>query len=139
MMCERGSSETSRCSCGGIALWAVSTVPTTLAWVSMTPFGVPVVPLVKMISNRSLGTGRGQPATCSAQSAGQAGSGPAARSSTVEVGKWSRPASRGSGESRPVPMASRRASAFAAIRSTASGAIRRSSGTTTTPARIAPK
>ena len=54
-------------------------------------------------------------------------------------GTRSSPASRGSGASRPVPRISRFASARAAIRSIASGAIRRSSGTRTRPARIAPK
>ena len=109
-----------------------------LRWVSITPLGLPVVPLVKMISNRSSGCGRGQPRTWASQSSGKAtpespAPGSAARASTVEVGKPSSRASRGSGASRPVPIASRAASARSAIRSIASGAIRRSRGTTTTP------
>jgi hypothetical protein len=74
-----------------------------LSWASITPFGVPVVPEVKMSSNSSLGAGRGQAATWASQSAGNAVSGSAAMASIVVVGKASSPASRGSGASRPVP------------------------------------
>ena len=116
-----------------------ATEASTLSWASITPFGVPVVPDVKTSSKIVSGPGFGQASTCASQSAGNESSDSAASSSRRVVGNEPRPASRGSGASRPVPMSSRLASARAAIRSIASGAIRRSSGTRTTPARIAPK
>ena len=111
----------------------------TLSWASITPFGVPVVPEVKTSSTIGVRPGRGQASTCASQSAGNASSGSAVSSSRRVVGNAPRPASRGSGASRPVPTIRRFASARAAIRSIASGAIRRSSGTRTSPRRIAPK
>ena len=74
-----------------------------LAWVSMTPFGVPVVPEVKMRSKTSSAPARSQAATWASQSAGKPAPGSAQRSSAVVVGRRSRPTSRGSGASRPVP------------------------------------
>ena len=65
--------------------------------------------------------------------------GGAASHSTVRILRCSRPPSAGSGASSPVPMASHCAPALWAILWSTSGAMRRSSGTTTAPARIAPK
>jgi len=75
---------------------------TRLSWPSITPFGVPVVPEVKISSKSSSGAGRGQAATWASQSGGNEASGSAAMASIVVVGNASRPASRGSGASRPV-------------------------------------
>ena len=111
----------------------------TLAWVRITPFGLPVVPEVNTSSNTSPGFGRGRAASCASQSGGNVSSGSADRSSTIEVGKRSRPTSRGSGASRPLPSSSRTAPDRSTIRPTVSGAMRASRGTNTRPAYIAPK
>jgi hypothetical protein len=66
-----------------------------LSWVSITPLGVPVVPLVNTSSNTSSGVGRFQAACRASQSGGKAGSssaGSAASASTVVVGKSASPA-----------------------------------------------
>jgi hypothetical protein len=113
-----------------------------LSWVSITPFGVPVVPLVKMSWKTSSGAGRFQAAWRASQSGGKSGSssaGSADRSSTVVVGKSARPASAGSAASRPVPRTRWRAPDARTMVCTASADIRRSSGTITSLACIAPK
>ena len=51
--------ETIRCSIRGMIRWKDSIEATTLSWASITPFGVPVVPDVKMSSQSSSGSGRG--------------------------------------------------------------------------------
>jgi len=66
------------------------------------------------------------------------GAGSAQSASTVVVGKRSSPASRGSGASRPVPRMRCRAPEALTMPSTAAGDIRRSSGTRTSRAAIAP-
>ena len=111
----------------------------TLSWASITPFGVPVVPEVKTSSNRSLGAGAGHAAICASQSGGKDVSGSAVSASTAVVGKRSRPASRGSGASRPVPRIRCLAPEARTMPSIASVDMRRSSGTMIRPARIAPK
>jgi hypothetical protein len=65
--------------------------------------------------------------------------GSATSHSTVRVFMWPKPLALGSGASRPVPTASHFASLAVAMRWSTSGAMRRSSGTTTTFARIAPQ
>ncbi len=121
--------------------WNVSIEATTLSWVSVTPFGVPVVPDVKTSSKTSCSVGRVHVAWRASQSGGKAGSsgaGSAQSASTVVVGKCSSPASRGSGASRPVPRMRWRAPEALTMPSTAAGDIRRSSGTSTSRAAIAP-
>jgi hypothetical protein len=110
-----------------------------LSWAIITPFGVPVVPDVKIRSQMASGRGRDQDATVSAQSRATVSSGSATRSATVVVGKAPSPTVVGSGASRPVPRMSRRGSAAATVPAIASALIRRSSGTRMRPARIAPK
>ena len=130
-----------RWSIGGTIRWNDSIDATTLSWASITPFGVPVVPLVNTSSNTSSAPGRFQDAWRASQSGGKAGSssaGSATSASTVVVGKSARPASRGSGASRPVPRTRWRAPDAPTIVSTASADIRRSSGTRTSRACIAP-
>ena len=95
--------------------WKVAIEAVTLSWPSITPFGVPVVPDVKTSSQISSGCGRGRAATSASQSAGMPSSGSAVRVSTVVVGNDSRPTSRGSGASRPVPRISRAALEAATI------------------------
>ena len=61
-----------------------------MSWVSITPFGVPVVPLVNTSSNVSSGVGRFQAAWRASQSGGNSGSssaGSSDRASTAVVGK----------------------------------------------------
>ena len=111
----------------------------TLAWVRITPLGLPVVPDVNTSSKMSAAFGRGHAASCASQSGGKVSSGSADRSSTIEVGNRSSPTSRGSGASRPLPRSRRMAPDLSTIRATVSGAIRASSGTNTRPAYIAPK
>ena len=80
--------------------WNDSIDAATLSWASITPFGVPVVPLVKMSWNTSSGSGRFQAAWRASQSGGKSGSsaaGSAESASTVVVGKSARPAAAGSG------------------------------------------
>ena len=96
--CDSGSSDTIRCSIGGTIRWNDSIEATTLSWVSITPLGVPVVPLVNTSSKTSSADGRFHDAWRASQSGGKAGSssaGSAARASTVVVGKSASPASRG--------------------------------------------
>ena len=122
--------------------WKLSMEATTLSWVSWTPLGVPVVPLVKMSWKISSALGLPHAAWRASQSGGNAGSygaGSAHRSSTLVVGKCYSPASRGSGASRPVPRMRCRAPLARATVSTASALMRRSSGTMTRRACIAPK
>ena len=119
--------------------WNDSIEATTFSWASITPLGVPVVPDVKTSSKTSVGAGAGQASISDSQSVGMVSSGSAAMTSTVVVGNRSRPASRGSGASRPVPMMRWRAPEALTIPSTASDDIRKSSGTRINPARIAPK
>ena len=111
----------------------------TLAWVRITPFGLPVVPEVNTSSKMSGAFGRGHAASCASQSGGNASSGSADKSSTIEVGNRSSPTSRGSGASRPLPSNRRTAPDLSTIRATVSGAMRASSGTNTSPAYMAPK
>ena len=121
--------------------WKLSIDATTLSWVSTTPFGVPVVPDVKISSNVSSAAGRPHAPWRTSQSGGKSGSsgsGSAERASTVVVGKPVRRASRGSGASRPVPRMRWRAPEAFTIPSTASADMRRSSGTMTSRAYIAP-
>ena len=75
----------------------------TLPWVSITPFGLPVVPEVNTSWNVSSGAGRSHAATCASQSGGKVSSGSSDSPSMLVVGKRSRPTSRGSGASRPDP------------------------------------
>ena len=122
--------------------WNDSIDAATLSWASITPFGVPVVPLVKMSWNTSSGSGRFQAAWRASQSGGKSGSsvaGSAESASTVVVGKSARPAVAGSGASRPVPRIRWRAPDARTMVATASIDIRRSSGTITSRACIAPK
>ena len=139
MRCDSGRSETSRCSCGGIALWAVSIVATTFAWVSITPFGVAGRAAREDDLEQVLGDGSGP----GGDLVGPVG-GP------VRVGLGREVLDRRGREvlEARLPRVRRVASAadrqvrrlrLPTIRSIASGAIRRSSGTTTTPTRIAPK
>ena len=75
----------------GTIRWNDSIDATTLSWASITPFGVPVVPLVKISSNDVVGVGACPGTTWRAsQSGGKAGSssaGSATSASTVVVGK----------------------------------------------------
>ena len=123
---------------GGRSRFAAS----RLSWASITPFGVPVVPEVKISSTRSPGAGAARPSTCASQSVGRvvSPSGGRAEASTLVVGKPPRPNSAGSGASRPVP-------SDEVLRARASRRCRRSppstsagrAGRSTSPARIAPK
>ena len=98
----RRSGAPSAARCGG----TTRSMPRRCRVPARTPLGVPVVPLVNTSSKSSSAVGRFQAAWRASQSAGKTGSssaGSAVSASTVVVGKSARPASRGSGASRPVP------------------------------------
>ena len=110
-----------------------------LPWLSMTPFGSAVVPEVKTISKSESRSGCGQASTWACQSAGNESSGSATSSSSFQTVKSMRPTSAGSGASRPASTASHFVSARCEMRSMTPGVMRRSRGTMTTPARMAPQ
>ena len=127
---------------GGTMWWNDSMEAATLSWVSITPFGVPVVPLVKMSWKTSPGSGRFQAAWRASQSGGKSGSSlgglgrqvlDSGRREVGEAGfgRIGRVTARAEDEvagpdARTMPF-------------TASADIRRSSGTMTSRACIAPK
>ena len=125
---------------GGITSWIVRIVARKLSWASITPFGVPVVPEVKMRSQISSGRGRSQASTCASQSAGKVASGSADEGldgrgreggrARPRAGPARRGRCRGSGVAAPRGRRCRRSRRVL---------IRRSSGTRTSRARIAPK
>ena len=126
----------------GMTSWNDSIEARMLSWASITPFGMPVVPDVNTSWKMSSLLGGSQAAWVASQSGGNVGSsrsGSAHSASSVVVGKRSSRASRGSGASRPVPRIKWRVSAEFTIPSIASTDMRRSSGTYTSRARMAPK
>ena len=110
-----------------------------LPCVSMTPFGSAVVPEVNTTSKSVSRSGAGHASTWASQSAGKASSGSSTSSSSWRTVKSVSPTSAGSGASRPRSTTSQRVSARCEMRSMTPGVMRRSRGTRTMPARMAPQ
>ena len=104
------AADTTRWSIGGITLWIASIVASRLSWASITPFGVPVVPEVKIEVPDVLGPAgapRGEPRLPVSRD-GRRRAARRVSSSTVVVGNAARPASErvgriAAGAEREVP------------------------------------
>ena len=141
-----GSTLTIRWWSGGITSLMAVIVARRLSWATMTPFGVPVVPLVKIRSQTSSRLGTGQASTSASQSRrlnrsrGVAG----ARVERELIDGRRRQAFEPDGARvrRVAPGPEDQVPGFGALDDAVGSRprdIRRSSGTRMSPARIAPK
>ena len=135
MMCDSGRIETNRLLPGGMVTRHRSVDARSIAWVTVTPLGLPVEPEVQRISIGSSGAA-GVLAARAATADGSAGSTSESRSRTGRSARWGMVI--GSSVA-PVPRRIAAGWVSAEIRSTVSWVIRASSGTRMTFALAAAK